>query len=172
MIEIPVLDGENLESFLAQTEVLLPDEKGFACWVWTGKALGKTDDYGFFYGKNGVKGFVTQIAWVTFVGPIPEVLVTDPKTGVQKIKRLTLDHLCFRTRCWNPTHLEPKTQAENVLAQRPRKPRKVRERCRAGHRYTEETTRYSKLGFRYCGTCEDFKRGVITLEEFIRRATV
>lgn len=145
---IPVLDDENLELFLAQTEVMSPDAKGYACWVWTGKVIGKTADYGFFQGVHGMKGFVTQLAYTTFVGEIP----LNPRTG----KRMPLDHLCYTTRCWNPTHLQPKTQGENVKSsydKGERKPRKVRIHCRMGHLYTEESTRYSKLGFRFCGIC-------------------
>lgn len=148
--DIPVLEGKNFELFLSMTEILPPDEQGFACWVWRpelphGWMLGKTNDYGFFRGVGGIKGFCTQLAWVKFVGPIP----VNPATG----RRMPLDHHCFRTYCWNPTHLTPKTQSENVLGQRPRKPRKVRTSCRKGHEYTERSTRFSPLGFRYCGIC-------------------
>lgn len=150
--EIPVLSGENLELFLSLTVVEPPNEKGHACWTWTGQVLGKTSDYGFFRGVGGVKGFVTQLAYTTFIGDIP----LNPATG----RRLFLDHACFNTRCWNPTHLTPKTQSENVLGQRPRRPRKVRTHCRKGHEYTPETTRIAPLGFRYCGVCEDIRKGV------------
>lgn len=67
------------------------------CWVW----LGALDTSG--YGRIGV-GPATdathRVAYVELVGPVPD--------GMQ------LDHLCGNRACWNPDHLEPVAQAENV----------------------------------------------------------
>lgn len=72
------------------------------CWVWTGAIGG--GDYGYFMVVSPYEGHAQRahrVAYELLVGPIPDGLV--------------LDHLCFNTRCVNPTHLEPVTQYENVM---------------------------------------------------------
>lgn len=68
------------------------------CWLWTGTTSGG-------YGQMKIDGrphLVHRVAYELLVGPIPAGLV--------------IDHLCRVRRCWNPDHLEPKTQRENLLA--------------------------------------------------------
>lgn len=98
------------------------------CWDWQSGSR-TLDGYGTF-----VEGYAHRVSYETFVGPIPE--------GYQ------VDHLCNRTRCVNPTHLEPVTPAENM--------RRVAERrssCKNGHPFTPENT-YDRPGSgRQCRAC-------------------
>lgn len=70
------------------------DEEG--CWMWTAwckpKGYGRIDWRG--YGRSA-----HRVSYEFFVGPIPE--------------GMHLDHLCRRTGCIRPDHLEPVTAAEN-----------------------------------------------------------
>ena len=66
-------------------------EKSETCWVWIG---GTAHGYGVFRGHRAHRW-----AYQHLVGPIPE--------------GLHLDHLCGRTECVNPDHLEPVTAWEN-----------------------------------------------------------
>ena len=67
------------------------------CWVWKG---GKSKDG---YGKlrfNGLHMYTHRLAYQMGYGSIPK--------GKQ------IDHLCRVRHCYNPTHLEAVTQAENI----------------------------------------------------------
>lgn len=109
-----------------------------ACRVWTGSTTG------FGYGHIAIDGrnrMTHRVAYELLVGPIPE--------------GLELDHLCRNRSCWNPSHLEPVTHAENVLrgtapaAQNARKTH-----CPKGHPYDEANTIYRKWG-RRCRACHN-----------------
>ncbi|MFD3594395.1 HNH endonuclease signature motif containing protein [Nocardia sp. NPDC058640] len=112
------------------------------CWEWT-QYLDK-DGYG--YGRLTVLGggfLVHRALYQLLVGPVDDSLV--------------IDHLCRNTKCCNPEHLEPVTQAVNI-DRGYMEPRKVdaahsRTHCRNGHAYTPETTRSTKPGERRCRTC-------------------
>lgn len=100
------------------------------CWEWT------KSSQGIGYGAMGIhprssikktlgSGYnpmaVHRVAYMIFVGPIPNKLV--------------IDHLCRNRRCCNPAHLEAVTQAENIL--RGEGPAAVNTRkthCKWGHR--------------------------------------
>ena len=69
---------------------------GTSCWEW--EAHRQPSGYGQF-SENQVVVYAHRWAYERFVGPIPE--------------GMHLDHLCRNTRCVNPNHLEPVTQAEN-----------------------------------------------------------
>lgn len=76
------------------------------CWVWMGALSGGQMGYGQFYdGKTNARAH--RWSYENFVGPIPA--------------GMTLDHLCGRTECVNPHHLEPVTSRENSLRYRERK---------------------------------------------------
>jgi hypothetical protein len=83
---------------LAERMAYWTDKSG-DCWLWTG-ALDR-DGYGRVT-VNGQGGKMAhRIAYELAVGPIPE--------------GLTLDHsVCGVTRCVNPAHMEPVTNAENA----------------------------------------------------------
>jgi hypothetical protein len=110
------------------------------CWQWTGKL--HPDGYGVIdvtLSRNLRRPrMVHRVAYELFVGPVP--------SGLQ------LDHLCRNRACFNPEHLEPVTQQENI--------RRglfgiLRTHCRHGHELTPENT-YSPAkspNTRFCRAC-------------------
>ena len=74
-----------------------PEEK--PCWIWTGAGKGAEESYGAYRFK-GKSHLVHRISYLMFRGPIPG--------------NLNIDHLCHNRRCFNPDHLEPVTQQENI----------------------------------------------------------
>lgn len=68
------------------------------CWLWTGAATAR--GYGMFC-LNGKSMHAHRAVYLVERGPIADGLV--------------LDHLCRNHSCVNPDHLEPVTQAINVL---------------------------------------------------------
>lgn len=106
------------------------------CWLWSGVLSNG-------YGKvriNYVLQYAHRVAYTWLVGPIPE--------------GMTLDHGCRVRNCVNPEHLDPATNADNVLrgeglaAQNKRKTHCVR-----GHRFTAENTYVRPNGGRNCRAC-------------------
>lgn len=97
------------------------------CWEWTDRP--GTRGYGGLRvgGKKGKWVDAHRIAYLTFVGPVPE--------------GLELDHLCRNRKCINFDHLEPVTRRENVrrgiscIAAHMRKTH-----CKNGHEFTEANT--------------------------------
>ncbi len=98
------------------------------CWIF----LGSRDADG--YGRVG-SVVAHRVFYEAFVGPIPD--------GLQ------LDHLCVRTNCVNPSHLEPVTGAENLARASLYRPlvRAERTACANGHVYTEATAFRSQRVF-------------------------
>ena len=113
------------------------DENG--CWVWPGAKQPNG------YGRITVGGrarFVHRVAYVEFVGPIPDGLVVD--------------HVCRNRACFNPEHLRCCTQGENTLAPWSQSPAALCARqtaCKRGHDFTPENTRITGNGKRQCKTC-------------------
>lgn len=99
---------------LARVEVRPVTDQGYGlgpCWVWTG-ALFRGRPYTHFVGFS--TQIVYRVAYEHFVGPIPD--------------GLELDHLCDRSSCCNPWHLEAVTGAEN------RRRASMRQQfCKRGH---------------------------------------
>jgi len=104
------------------------------CWLWTGAVA--ADGYACFL--RDVKAH--RFAWELRHGPIPDGLV--------------IDHLCRVRHCVNPAHLQPVTNAENIL--RGEGPPAVNARkthCPRGHAFTESNTYRYPDGRRECSTC-------------------
>lgn len=112
---------------------------GTSCWNWTGRK--DADGYGsFFFQDRGYRAH----RWIYeySVGQIPDGLV--------------IDHLCRNRGCVNPAHMEPVTNAENVMRGVGIAPTlAARTHCPRGHEYTPENTytRPSSNGHRACLTC-------------------
>lgn len=75
------------------------------CWLWLGKPRPR-DGYGSIGlprvpGKSARKALAHKAMYEWLVGPVPAGLV--------------LDHLCRNRMCVNPKHLEPVTDAVNIL---------------------------------------------------------
>lgn len=111
----------------------------FACWIWKGART--SNGYGSFNvgGQRTVPAH--RFAYELLVGPIPE--------------GLDLDHLCRVRHCVNPMHLEPVTNAENILrGEAPPAVNARRDRCKRGHEFTPENTYTTGArGDRQCRTC-------------------
>jgi hypothetical protein len=105
------------------------------CWIWTG-ALVKGYPY-VTIGKR--KRRAHRVTYEMLVGPIPD--------------GLTLDHLCRRTSCINPRHLEPVTSKVNILrSEGPGAHNAAKTHCPQGHPYSRENTRLVS-GRRECIEC-------------------
>lgn len=119
------------------------------CWLW------KASIHPHGYGRFGIKNRIYpahRASYVALVGPIP------PSLG--------LDHLChtndltcqggpscLHRRCVNPEHLEPVTDAVNVLRGRSPMAQYARAtHCKHGHPFSGDNLYRSKSG-RHCKTC-------------------
>lgn len=113
------------------------DEEG--CWIWT-KFINRTG-YGVIGVGSRTDGSRRRVeahraSYEAFVGPIHA--------------DLTIDHLCRKTACCNPDHLEAVTMQENVLRGRTLAAENAaKERCpRCGSNYE-----FEKRGSRFCRPC-------------------
>ena len=119
------------------------------CWIWIGAVSGRGYKEGKGYpklligsrkdGSRKIAG-AHRLSYEHFIGKIPD--------GYQ------LDHVlsrgCTSTRCVNPLHLEPVTNAENT--RRGKRGRLVT-KCVHGHLYNEENTLIRRNGRRACRAC-------------------
>ena len=108
----------------------------YGCWLWQrSKSIG---GYGFCYssGKYATK-YVHRIAYMEYVGPIPD--------------GLCLDHLCRVRHCCNPAHLEAVTLAENL---RRGEGHGSETHCPAGHEYNPKNTHTDAGNHRHCRVCD------------------
>lgn len=102
-----------------------------ACWLWTGAINPK--GYGVFRAPLGHTTMAHRLSYQSLVGPIPH--------------GATLDHLCRRTGCVRPEHLEPVSNAENHARARGRY-------CRSGrHEMTGANVARTSYGSRRCRAC-------------------
>lgn len=108
------------------------------CWEWQGWL----NESGYGWHR---KQYAHRFSYERHIGPIPDGLV--------------LDHLCRNPRCVNPEHLEPVTNRVNTLRGVAPAANAVRtNRCKRGHEFTPENTRFHTVGKGYtareCRTCK------------------
>lgn len=138
-ISIPA-EQEELRGRILRRVVV---DRDTGCWVWPGAH--------YIYGYIKIRGkqhYVHRVAYELWKGPIPD--------GLQ------MDHLCRRTLCCNPDHLEAVTAKENVRRAGKAARQKggfvrgaqlqARTHCPSGHEFTTENTRFWR-GARVCRTC-------------------
>jgi len=107
------------------------------CWIW--QRAKSWDGYGFMKIHSKMRR-VHRVAYELLVGLIPE--------------ELTLDHLCRRTLCCNPAHLEPVTTRENIMrGTAPSARHAAKSHCDLGHPLNNENT-YLWRGWRQCRICK------------------
>lgn len=114
------------------------------CWEYQGHLI--KGGYGMISlgGRPGRRALVHRIMYRDWFGSIPG--------------DLTLDHLCFNTRCCNPNHLEPVTRSENTKRQwragraDAGKTQLLRTHCKRGHPFDEQNTRHYD-NKRVCRAC-------------------
>lgn len=84
---------------------------------------------------------------------------------------MVLDHLCRITLCCNPEHLEPVTQAENIMRGiAPSAFNAVKTHCKRGHEFTPENTYIQPSnGGRVCVACARSDEGRAKARERTRR---
>lgn len=127
----PILDTDD-QRFMAKVKQLPSGH-----WIWTGARNGDGR-----YGIGTVAGHqhnAHRCAWLLFRGPIPDGLVVE--------------HLCRRTLCVNPDHLQVTTQQTNVLrGDAPSAVNAAKTHCIRGHEFTPENT-VLRNGGRQCATC-------------------
>lgn len=121
---VPATDAERFWAKFVRAED--------GCWNWTGHVSGQ--GYGRFRWQGSTVG-AHRAAYELLVEPIPD--------------GLTIDHLCFNTRCVNPSHLEPVTNAVNLGRSR----KATKTHCVHGHEFTPENTSRQTNGTRKCRTC-------------------
>jgi len=117
--------------------------KSDGCWLWLGSVV--PNGYGQFHVRLAVNRWSStvahRVAYELSIGPIPAGMV--------------LDHLCRTRSCVRPDHLEPTTDAVNILRGTGWAARHARKtHCPAGHSYDSTNTHVDKNGMRHCRECD------------------
>jgi hypothetical protein len=135
--ELLVVQEDAKARFWAKVDRRGPDE----CWLWQG-GLGST---GTGYGRVNIARRsrpATQIAW-------------EIENGLPFPPGMNACHSCDNSRCVNPAHIWPGSQADNVhdAMQKGRFPWRPRQAfCKKGHALTPDNRQPTKDGSR-CLTC-------------------
>jgi hypothetical protein len=121
-----------------------PDGVAGDCWIWPGSVAGKYE-HGVTHLRNPVRRIYAHVvAYRVFVGDVPE--------------GLEIDHLCRRTRCCNPVHLEAVTHKENIRrAMGPFSMKARQTHCKHGHPLSGPNLGRTHRGTRRCRTCDGWK---------------
>lgn len=113
------------------------------CLVWTGTIASNG------YGVVGIQGRqykVHRLVYEAVNGPMPR----QDASG----KRIVSDHLCRNRPCANPDHIEPVTDAVNVMRGVSFAPVNAsKTHCDSGHEFTPENTATNGRGQRACREC-------------------
>jgi hypothetical protein len=123
-----------------------------ACWPWTGS----TNDRGYGLinvGPNGKHVLTHRLAYLLWVGPIPEREHLDPYCHDPEICKE--GDGCPHRRCCNPGHLIPSSaKVNNARSGSPSAINAKREACKNGHEFTPANTYiHPKRGTRHCKEC-------------------
>jgi hypothetical protein len=108
------------------------------CWIWTGPTRGPKAHRRGYLKVGGKRHATHRFAYELVNGPVPE--------------GLELDHLCRAPLCFNPSHLEPVTHAENV--RRGDSCKASDTHCAHGHPFIPENSYIDRQGTRYCTECQ------------------
>ena len=152
----------TLEHFMSFVEEAAPH----LCWYWLGPR-DTAHGYGTYYPFKGSRSHAAhRIAYLLFVGPIPEGYEIDHVCH-------TMDESCERPveclhhACVNPSHLEPVTAEENRRRARPTldglmshrdKMKAARTHCKNGHELTPDNISLRSDGRIRCKTCNREER--------------
>lgn len=123
-------------------------------WIWTGGTSSE--------GRYGTATFAKRlhpahrVAWMLWRGSIPDDMV--------------IDHLCRKTLCVNPDHLEPKSQHANILCgESPSALNAAKTHCIRGHEFTPENIQVTTHGGRQCIACLRSEEGRANARDRTRR---
>lgn len=124
------------------------------CHLWTASTSGDGRYGSFGVGRRLVRAH--RWVWEQEHGPVPS--------------GMDLDHLCRKTLCVNPAHLELVTHRENVLrGQSFAAVNAAKTHCKRGHPLTAENVRLIKGGGRQCVACARSDEGRAQRREATRR---
>lgn len=115
------------------------------CWIWSG-TRDKRKGYGTV-SWNAWNYKVHRLLFAWLIHPLPTVQAEGE-----------LDHLCRRTGCCNPVHMEFVSTHVNIL--RSNAPAALNARkthCKYGHSLTPDNTLSSKQGYRLCKQCKSLR---------------
>lgn len=124
------------------------------CHLWVGATDGDGRYGSFGLGRKAVRAH--RWAYEQVHGPVPG--------------GLDLDHLCRKTLCVNPEHLELVTHRENILrGQSFAAINAAKTHCKRGHPFTTENIRRLAGGGRQCLACATSEEGRAKQREATRR---
>ena len=139
---------------VSELRALAANRDPSTCWPWHMS----TTEQG--YGQVNLEGRIRKVhraAFEVLVGPIASDVSLDHRCHTED-PTCPGGRTCPHRACWNPAHLKPGTQADNVLAGRGfAATNKAKTKCPAGHPYTPANTIAEGPGGRWrkCRTCHN-----------------